>query len=312
VAERPTLIDAHEKLRWAKHHFDVLKPAIEAFEKRDTHRITFEIDAQTSEYRFSVHDLEEPSPDWGLTIGDCIHNARTALDYLMVRLWALVTGQDPADIAALQFPIYSPDPQISDAAEALRDVRKRFGSAVGKCRSELGFSGYLARIEELQPFNQANPSIWGVGKGGFPRNAALPDALQLLSTFDNTDKHRVPHVTWATINVFSTPGIDTIAPPEFKGFSGGRSYAPLKDGAQVGTARWETPLPREWEPTEVEMQRCFPLKVAFGDVGPFKGVLDLLPYCLWGVEAVLALFEPVFRDYPQPPLPVTAITQPGM
>jgi len=95
---RLDLADAYEKLRWAKHHFEILRPQIEAFEKRDAHRVSVEIDADAGEYVFYVHDLEIPNRDWGLIIGDCIHNARTALDYVVVRLWALVTNVDPNEV----------------------------------------------------------------------------------------------------------------------------------------------------------------------------------------------------------------------
>ena len=40
-----TLDDAFEKLRWANHHFEILRGHIEPFEQRDSHRISVEIDA---------------------------------------------------------------------------------------------------------------------------------------------------------------------------------------------------------------------------------------------------------------------------
>ncbi len=143
-----SLDDAWDKLRWAKKHFEVLRGQIEPFEQRDAHRISVEVDVERGEYKFYVSGLEDPDPDWGLLIGDCLHNARTALDYVMVRLWAQTTGQDPRDVGNVQFPIY--------------DDPGEFASKVGRLRKNLPFSGYLARIEELQPFNAFNPSVWGV------------------------------------------------------------------------------------------------------------------------------------------------------
>jgi hypothetical protein len=89
-----TLDDAWAKLEWARKHYERLRPDIEAFEKRDGHTITVEIDPDTGKCVFHVHGLDTPDPDWGLHIGDCLHNARTALD-LMVRLVAFIRGEEP-------------------------------------------------------------------------------------------------------------------------------------------------------------------------------------------------------------------------
>src|SRR5689334_6860841 len=120
------LTDAQEKLRWAKHHFETLRPQIEAFEKRDTHTITCSVNADTGEYTFYVRNLETADPDWGLMIGDCIHNARTALDYLAVRLWAFVLGIEPSAVEDFSFPIYSADVRDNATDE---DVEKAFAHA---------------------------------------------------------------------------------------------------------------------------------------------------------------------------------------
>ena len=145
-----SLDDAKDKLRWAKGHFDRVSTAIERFEQREAHSFSVEIHPDEGKYTIKVHGLEPVDPDWGLIIGDCIHNARTALDYLMVQLYALVTQTDPRQVKGILFPI-SDDPA-------------NFNSLPGvvKAREHLAFSGYLTRIEELQPYNVMNPSIWPI------------------------------------------------------------------------------------------------------------------------------------------------------
>ena len=59
------------------------------------------------------------------------------------------------------------------------------------------------------------------------------------------------------------------------------------------------------------MKSYFRIQVALDEQLPFRGVLEAIPFCLWGVEAVLTLFDPVFRRG-APPLPVTAIPDPGL
>src|SRR6266516_3443691 len=93
-----TLDEAWAKLDWAKKNFKTLQTEIETFEQADKHTIECQVDADAGKYTFYVRGLDAPDPEWGLRFGDCIHNARTALDYLIVRLVALVSGQTPADI----------------------------------------------------------------------------------------------------------------------------------------------------------------------------------------------------------------------
>ncbi|HET7510794.1 MAG TPA: hypothetical protein VFJ65_11175 [Solirubrobacterales bacterium] len=282
------LTDAREKLKRARHHFDVLRAQVEPFEKSDSHRFSFEVDADTGIYTFYIHDLGVPDPDWGLITGDCLHNARTALDYLAVRLYALGTGTDPSDVSGISFPIAeSPD-------------RFQSNPSVAGFKNELGLSGYLARIEEMQPFNAGNPSIWGFDE--WPINPGLPAALNRLSRLDNIDKHRVIHVVW--IGVAPLHGVPMRPPASFKALGGGTRLEPLEDDAEVGTLSFEGPLPGEWNPSQMEMQRHFPLEVAFDEPSPANALLETLWFCLWGVEAALGLFDPVFAAH-QPPRPVT-------
>jgi hypothetical protein len=276
-----TLQGARDKLRWAKHHFEILRPQIEAFEQRDKHTISVEIDADEGKYTFHVHGLEPVDPDWGLMIGDCVHNARTALDHLMVQLYARITGKDPREVTSVQFP-------ISDTPEKFRDA-----PSVREAMKHLHFSGYLARIEELQPYNALNGSVWRLIDEQFRRAPPVGSSLAELSRLDIIDKHRVVHAMWTSVSVGAFTAPDPW-PSEFKHIAGGFTGLPLKNDAEVGSWQFQTPLPYEWKPSEMDMKRSFPIEVAFDQ--KFIGgqpVLVILPLCLWVVEAVLGLFEPV-------------------
>jgi hypothetical protein len=272
------------------------------------------VDADAGQYTFYIHDLEDPESDeWGLMIGDCLHNARTALDYLMVRLFSLVTGDKPRLIGRVEFPICDDrarfDPKSGKTAPAVAEMRKH-----------RPFSGYLARIEELQPFNYGNPSVWGtqlheeLAKPLFPWPVfhELPKALGTLSALDNLDKHRVIHAAWLAVNT-ATPFADPpFIPRDFEFRSATTYRGTLEDGAKIGTLGFTTPLPHEWHPSEVDMKRYFPVEVAIYDESGFTNrVLEVLPRCLWAVSAVLTLFAPVFEEPSKPPLPVTVIPNPS-
>lgn len=304
------LYDAREKLRWAKHHFALVKGEIETFQKDHAKpSITVDPDFDAGKYIFHVSGIEELGRDCGLMIGDCLHNARTALDYLMIRLVATVTDEHPRDITDIQFPIYYGG----------EDPAKRFNGdkAIGQMRQQPAFRGYATRIEELQPYNNANPSIWGaqadeLGPGNIMLReniSVLPIALERLARFDNIDKHRVIHGLRQRANwVRTLPKTEPPYPAGFTRTGGYISTQPLEDGAEVGSWQFQTPLPSKWLPSEVEMKRAFPLQIEIDDETPWhESAFKTLGLCIWGVEVVLDLFQPVFDGHLQPPLPVTSV-----
>ena len=54
--------------------------------------------SSTARAYIHVHGLKAGDPEWALRIGDCLRNARTALDYLMGRLVCVAAGKGPMDI----------------------------------------------------------------------------------------------------------------------------------------------------------------------------------------------------------------------
>ncbi len=322
---RITLDDAWAKLRWAEHHLNVLRADIEQFRQGNDYRITVDKNIDEARYSFKVRDLQPIKPDWGLVIGDCLHNARTSLDYLMVRLVSLVTGRRPEDIGDVQFPIY--------------DSPKRLNGALGELRKELALSGYLTRIEELQPYNNGNASIWGTlpieafgaawpvsssRKDGTrqlvtpefaPALSVLPFGLQRLCALDNIDKHRAIHVAWNRLDSDTTviAGVEKqtyvpLTPPAGYDLQHtSRAIEPLEDGAEVGYFQFTVPIADAWTPGEMDMKDHFPIHVAIGDwqTGSAQPALDSLELCLWSTQMVLTIFGPVFERHRKPPLPVT-------
>jgi hypothetical protein len=294
VVIKPSLEDSWSKLRWANSIYLSLTAEIDAVEKQRSHRFTVKVAPDSGEYSFYVHDLPAMETTWGLRMGDCLHSARCALDYLMVGLVALGTGQSRKDVADVQFPIYQ--------------ERSRFNGAVGDLKKNQVLAGWLSRVEELQPFNAGNPSIWGWSEDGFgdehmPR---LPLGLDRLTILDNIDKHR------CILHPYVGPklwGGSLDAPTGFKFLSGSTPMEPLNEGSLIGQVRYETPLPGSWEPAQEDLKRNYPIQVSFGEPSLDKSVVRILAWCLWAVEATLKIFEPVFL-HRKPPLLVTASLPP--
>lgn len=285
-----TLDDAWEKLRWARHHFEIIRPGIEGCEKMHDYSISVKVDADAGEYVFHVHGLKAGDPDWSLRVGDCLRNARAALDYLMVRLVCVVTGKRPTDIDDVQFPICT--------------TPMRFQGRLSKeLYDNPGFSSYFTCIKQLQPFNKDNPSIWGNSEFGLPISAPLPVALLRLYELENIDKYRNLHTVWHCVS--SAPSGPPGLPSGYVHTSSATAGHALIEDAEVGRWSFETPLPFVWMPTAIDMRRAFPLAVSIGEPLSLHAALEVLPFCLWGVETTLELFEPAF-PHGQPPLPVTA------
>ncbi|WP_139178468.1 hypothetical protein [Janthinobacterium sp. OK676] len=111
-----------------------------------------------------------PSLDeWSLQFGECVHNLRSALDNLVFAL-ARVKCDPPEKPISIAFPIYQ------DREKFEKDGRKKINQ-LPMAAAEL--------IEKLQPFQRD-----GSHKFGTPER----DALVLLQSLSNDDKHKVPSV----------------------------------------------------------------------------------------------------------------------
>jgi hypothetical protein len=288
---------AWEKLRRAWNHFENLRPQIEAVERESGHTFSYELDGDAGEYVFYIHDLAPPDSDWGLVLGDCIHNARSALDCLAVQLFALATGQHAKDVEGIEFPVAS---DVSGLKRAVKQAAK-----------VPSFSGYLKRIEELQPYNDSNPSVWErPAEGDVSPLSTLPGVLKQLHDLDNIDKHRVVHTPWAGVD--SARGLFPVPEPwpsDFFRLAGVITGDALVNDAEVGRLSFLAPLPQRWNPTQADIKRCFPLEVVLDVNFVSKGVLVVLPLFIKGVREVLRLFEPAVR-HGSLVLPLTALQWP--
>jgi hypothetical protein len=299
--------DAWEKLRWARRHYDALAPALREFEETKPYSISVQADVEAGRYEFHVHDLQPPDPNWALILGDCIHNARSALDCLMAQLYGLASGTDPKDIDWLQFPITS-EPDLFRGAKG-----------IGKARKEIKFGEFLGRIEELQPYNASNPSIWGAqGRAGvWDRDddddavlSTLPGVLKQLSDLDNVGKHRVVHALWTEVEFIQGLMPEPPPwPPAYKQRPGEMIGGAIENDAWIGAWTFATPLPEPWVPSQEDLKRSLPLQVSLDVDFIIKSVLAVVPLFLVSVGEVLRLFEPVLV-HEESPLPAAAVRWP--
>jgi hypothetical protein len=110
-----------------------------------------------------------PLDDWGLVLGECAHNLRSALDNLAYAL-ARLRRDPPDNPRKIAFPIC-----VSKA-----EFAKRRRGNLDQMPAEA-----VSVIEALQPFQRDRPDVEGTPES---------DALVLLQRLNNMDKHRVPSV----------------------------------------------------------------------------------------------------------------------
>ena len=153
---------ASQKLRRAAAHINALVGSIESYFRTDWYTCQFGRD-ESGQYSLKVHIRGQPE-DFGLIVGDAIHNMRAALDLLAVEAVVRNSGNNKN--------VYFP---FSDAAETLEEMIKRrhFDRASVTDQN---------RIRELRPYTDGN------------------HLLRALHDLDIQDKHHtlIPHASLVT------------------------------------------------------------------------------------------------------------------
>ena len=173
MADSP-LRECWHKLGRAKEHRGLLYEEIAEFLKKKPYAVVPEYDGKQFKHLFRLKVLKPiPQERWALMIGDCIHNARAALDYIAWRL----AGSDLADRDTL-FPIY--------------DTAAKFDSSLWRLKNRL-HPDAIAEIRRHQPYNRENPHS-GI--------------LWVLQELDARDKHKLLTMT-QTMNYFASIGAES-------------------------------------------------------------------------------------------------------
>lgn len=254
------------KLDRAKTHLHTLHKSVGAYKRTKSHEFPVtKFDPETGEKVLSLRILKHPkNPEWGLILGDVIHNLRAALDHLVWQL-VILNGEKPRRQNA--FPIIGTKSEYWEVSkghsESVRDYRLR-GVA----------EDHRAFIDIVQPFIA----------GDDPQTA-----LVHLSWLSNTDKHRVIHGGFVLTEEPSLDMLDvTTSKPGGVPVEVGGEWGRLKDGAEV---LWFRPLEPD---ADVSMNAKIPTYIAFGDSErqyPQEAIVRIFNW----VSDYVRGFEPIFR-----------------
>jgi len=240
----------------ARDHLDTLEREFGAFEN-DAYRIRHDVERFGKEHVYRVKALRKTRPEWGPVIGDCLHNAASALDQLAFELAILHTGALPSDLARnTHFPIFGSPREFWDNLQKLRGIGP----------------DQVAPLERLQPY--------------YGRFGAEYDSLMMLKTLSNFDRHRPFHTSayrfGGTYNDNPDSLVETVFPE-------GR----LELGAELARFTFDPPDPYvDVEPSFVVRIAFRDTPLADG-----VGVWTTLNRICTRVEIIVDQFRPLFSEF---------------
>lgn len=155
---------SYAKLDWADQHLDVLQRKIAARMRDQPYKVRSEFYPEAD---VLVGRLVIPTPNlWGVMTGNIIHNARSALDYMVSQLVRQAGSVPKTGPGGNQFPIFDDPPDGGWSAR----VRKSYLKGVPYTER--------AAIKALQPYITANDP------------ASPYNPLSDVGGLSNVDKHQ--------------------------------------------------------------------------------------------------------------------------
>jgi hypothetical protein len=206
------LVGSRGKLDRGHEHAEALQAEATRYLQRRPYTFFIESNADGTDQRLKVRVSSTPDMrKWALTVGDCLHNFRSALDHLIYAMAIHASGSDPPPRHdKLQF-------SIASAPERFQAWR------LGEMEKD---TTIRAAVEAVQPY------------GG---NAGDGRALLLLADLNNTDKHRLLHVL--NVAIVAADHLVSGLPAEQE-YSVEPTLEPLVDGATLLRITSPAPSPK--------------------------------------------------------------------
>jgi len=210
------------KLARAAEHLAALKSATQDYSREVNHRLVRGYDPLTDEFIVRVQ-ITKPIPlEWGLIIGDVLHNLRSALDSLVFELAERhAGGLGVQEVRKIQFPICDRPGTFQTEVKQKKKLLHVTPKAV-------------AEAERLQPYM---PTAW---PGGNP--------LGILRDLSDIDKHRKLLLAYSNLGS-GTVRISRAGADKSEHFDVPMLGGVLRDGTII--ARFQ--LPARFPATDVRM-----------------------------------------------------------
>jgi len=160
----PVLDGARAKVDHALEHLNSLDADLAGAVGGQAYAIGGHYKPESAEIDLYALGVEFPVLEWGVRIGDCLHNLRSALDHITWQLALDHLGREPTDDEAreIQFPL-----EVKCASFQSAKVRRHISAA------------HIPMLDQFQPYHAGND--------------AARHRLAILHRLSNIDKHRVVH-----------------------------------------------------------------------------------------------------------------------
>lgn len=265
------------KLGRAKEHVETLRAKIGLAGHPDPRvmplRRRFEPEFGAVVYR--IDRVIQVGADWGLIVGDAVHNMRSALDHLA---WALAVrhlgGVQPTDrniVRDIQFPVVSK----ADDWPTHRFLKHMEPADVDK-------------LEQYQPFKYTSAGRFILK---LQRVGAIECPLEALADLSNADKHRVIQVLYvlAISGHLTVTKFTDCRPASHEGDSFGATVTAPGQPPRIGDEVFRVPVVPTGRNPDVDLGAYVSAYVA---VGEQWDVLEALDVFALTVKSVLDAFEP--------------------
>jgi hypothetical protein len=244
------LAGCRAKLDWAEKNLDSLNAELKTFFEDDAQTFVTKFDEADQAHVITFKEANKIPIEWGIALGNIVHDVRSALDHLVYQL-VLLAGATYH--RRHQFPILDhPNDWIGKVNEPPKKGKEGLLDFIDL--------QHVAVIESVQPYQPVT---------GLPR-------LKTLRRFSNTDKHRLIHAARASIT--GTPQITVFVtiPSVISDLRAPKPGTTVEDGTEVARFRSYTKLdlPKSVSggygmPLNAEMNvdAKFPTTVVFGEPG---------------------------------------------
>jgi len=207
-----SLDGARLKIVRAKEHLDAVEEAVALYIDSEPYIVDAEHYRQYGENRAEVSC--QINPRISAIIGDCLHNLRCSLDYVMWEIGGTYAGRalvpPPDGRDKFYFPICATPTEFDNGYKKLPADHKIPDPVIAELRA-------------VQPYNTGYES------------------LSLLNTLINADKHRLPILTLAEISGFTI--VEADVQPRFLNFSEAESC--MHTQATIAITWEDITMPRE-------------------------------------------------------------------
>jgi hypothetical protein len=212
---KPNLESVNAKLLWAKQHADTFRKECRTWMESNPYNAVQQCNSDFTHYSLVANLIgnEPPLQRWSLIVGDSLHGLRCSLDHLVYTIAIVESGKNPPpDEDKLAFPIAS--------------TKTEFTKVEGRRLSGIS-SQVKASIESMQPYNRGH--------------SKLPPPLAILRDLNNTDKHKLLRLAYATP---LQGDIGFAGPtPSAKKVNVAANYGEIKDGAEIVSHTFDSPAP---------------------------------------------------------------------